>query len=47
MKNNILIYLVVDIRFETYGMSEYIDKILDVDGIKESYLSMYIVAKKP
>jgi len=37
----------IDIRFDTYGKSEYIDEILDVEGVKESYLSVYIEARKP
>jgi predicted SAM-dependent methyltransferase len=36
-----------DIRFDTYGKSEYIDEILEVEGAKESYLSVYIEARKP
>lgn len=40
-------YGFVDIRFDIYGKSEYLDKIIDVEGTKESYLSVYIEAKKP
>lgn len=39
-------YGFVDIRFDSYGKSKYIDKIIDVEGNKESYLSVYIEAKK-
>jgi predicted SAM-dependent methyltransferase len=34
------------IRFCSYGKSEYINEIQDVEGTKESYLSVYIEAKK-
>ena len=31
----------------SYGVSEYISEIKDVEGVKESYLSVYFEAKKP
>lgn len=37
----------VDIRFDVYGKSNYINNIKDVEGTKESYLSVYVEAKKP
>jgi predicted SAM-dependent methyltransferase len=40
-------YGFVDIIFCSYGKSDYIDRIHDVEGGKESYLSVYIEAKKP
>jgi hypothetical protein len=30
-----------------YGVSKYINEIEDVEGTKESYLSVYLEAKKP
>lgn len=35
-----------DIKLKTYGESEYINNIKDVEGTKESYLSVYLEAKK-
>ncbi|MEP6749374.1 MAG: methyltransferase domain-containing protein [Bacteroidota bacterium] len=35
-----------DVRSFTYGVSEYIPGIKDVEGTKESYLSVYLEAKK-
>lgn len=34
-------------RLQTYGVSDYIPEIKDVEGTKESYLSVYFEAKKP
>jgi len=36
----------VDIRSASYGQSDYISSIKDVEGTKESYLSVYLEAKK-
>jgi predicted SAM-dependent methyltransferase len=35
------------IKIKSYGESEYINEIKDVEGSKESYLSVYLEAKKP
>lgn len=35
-----------DVRSFTYGVSEYISEIKDVEGTRESYLSVYLEAKK-
>lgn len=37
----------VDLRSKTYGDSDYIPNIKDVEGTEESYLSVYLEAKKP
>mgnify|MGYP002816303183 CR=1 FL=1 len=37
----------VQIKSKSYGDSEYIPEIKDVEGGKESYLSVYLEAKKP
>lgn len=37
----------VDIKSKTYGDSEYVAAIKDVEGKEESYLSVYLEAKKP
>ena len=36
-----------EIRSLRYGVSDYIPQIADVEGSKESYLSVYLEAKKP
>jgi predicted SAM-dependent methyltransferase len=37
----------VDVVTSTYGSSKWIEEILDVEGTSESYLSVYLEAKKP
>lgn len=37
----------VDSRLSSYGVSHYIPEIHEVEGTKESYLSVYLEAKKP
>ncbi len=37
----------IDILSLTFGDSKYIDEIKDVEGTKESYVSIYLEAKKP
>jgi len=37
----------VDLKVQSYGVSDYIPNIKDVEGTKESYLSVYLEAKKP
>jgi predicted SAM-dependent methyltransferase len=37
----------VDLLLQTYGVSQYVSEIADVEGTKESYLSVYLEAKKP
>ena len=37
----------VDIKESIYGVSNYIDEIKDVEGSSESYISVYLEARKP
>lgn len=36
-----------ELKLQSYGMSDYIPRITDVEGTRESYLSVYVEAKKP